>query len=65
MVGAADLPADHLAHGEIGAQMRAIGALYHGLAGPVPIEDDAGAQKVPADHLAALTSRASASGNQD
>src|SRR5215471_754045 len=51
MIGAADLPVDHLAHGKIGTQVRAEGALHHGPAVGVPVDDDAGAQEVAAHHL--------------
>src|SRR5215813_1138108 len=51
MIGAADLPVDHLAHGEIGTQMRAEGALHHGQAVGVAVDDHAGAEEVAAHHL--------------
>src|SRR5215470_3290970 len=51
MIGAADLPVDHLAHGEIGTQVRAESALHHGPAVGVAVDDDAGAQEVAAHHL--------------
>jgi hypothetical protein len=53
MIGAADLSVDHLAHRQIGAQVRAERALHQGLAARVPVEDDAGAQEVPAHDLPA------------
>src|SRR5215831_11360192 len=51
VIGAADLSVDHLAHGEIGAQVWAEGALHQGAAVDVAIEDHTGAQEVSAHHL--------------
>src|SRR5215470_1709369 len=51
MIGAADLPVDHLAHREIGTQVRAEGALHHGQAVGVAVDDHAGAEEVAAHHL--------------
>src|SRR5262249_9119453 len=44
-------PVDHLAHGEIGTQVRAESALHYGPAVGVAVDDDAGAQEVAAHHL--------------
>ena len=48
--GTADLPFDHVPDRQIGAEMRAIGALHHHLALPIAVEDDARAEKIYAEH---------------
>src|SRR6185312_9348649 len=54
VIGTAHVAVDQLAAGEIGADMRAIGALHHGFAAGVTIKNDPGAKKRLADELALL-----------